>query len=247
MLELFFGTTNAGKLRELRRLVAGVPVRVISPDELDRSLPDVVEDGRTFRENAEKKAAAYASFATRHALADDSGLCVDALAGAPGVHSARWSELEAGLASPACGLTAAADRERGAELSRAARDEANNDKLLRALEGREGAQRDGAYVAVLALAAPDGRILAAVEGTCRGRIGHVQLGKNGFGYDPLFVPEVELAQLRQPVAGAPRTIRPPRTMAELEPAEKDALSHRGAAFRALRPILLQLAFDKTRR
>jgi XTP/dITP diphosphohydrolase len=246
VLELFFGTTNAGKLRELRRLVGGLPVRVISPDELGRPLPDVVEDGRTFRENAEKKAAAYASFAARHALADDSGLCVDALSGAPGVHSARWSALEVGLVSPACGLAGAADRELGAELSRAARDDANNERLLRALKGREGAQRDGAYVAVLALAAPDGRILAAVEGSCRGRVGHVRLGENGFGYDPLFVPEAELVRLRQ---DAPRAPGPgaPRTMAELEPAEKDALSHRGAAFRALRPILEQLAFDKNGR
>jgi len=247
VLELFFGTTNAGKLRELRRLVAGLPVRVVSPDELGRPLPEVLEDGLTFRENAEKKAAAYARAASRHALADDSGLCVDALSGAPGVHSARWSELEDGLASPACGLPGAADRELGIELSRAARDEANNDKLLRALRGREGAQRDGAYVAVLALAAPDGRILATVEGSCRGRIGHVRLGTNGFGYDPLFVPEAELAQLRR-AASVPRSpIRPPRTMAELEPAAKDALSHRGAAFRALRPILEQLAFDKNGR
>ena len=245
MLELFFGTTNAGKLRELRRLVEGLPARVISPDDLGRPLPEVVEDGRTFRENAEKKAAAYASFAARYALADDSGLCIDALSGAPGVHSARWSELEGGLASPACGLAGAADRELGNELSRVSRDEANNEKLLRALQGREGAERDGAYVAVLALAAPDGRILTAVEGTCRGRIGHVRLGKNGFGYDPLFVPEAELAQLRREVAAAHGLpIRPPRTMAQLEPAEKDALSHRGAAFRALRPVLEQLAFDK---
>ncbi|HYS82882.1 MAG TPA: non-canonical purine NTP pyrophosphatase [Anaeromyxobacteraceae bacterium] len=245
MLELFFGTTNAGKLRELRRLVDGLPVRVISPDELGRPLPEVVEDGSTFRENAEKKATAYACFAMRYALADDSGLCVDALGGAPGVHSARWSELEDGLASPACGLAGAADRELGDELSRAARDEANNEKLLRALQGREGAQRDAAYVAVLALAAPDGRILTAVEGSCRGRIGHVPLGKNGFGYDPLFVPEAEPARLQREVAPAHALpIRPPRTMAELGPAEKDALSHRGAAFRALRPVLEQLAFDK---
>ncbi len=245
MLELFFGTTNPGKLRELRRLVGGLQVRVVSPDELGRPLPDVLEDGLTFRENAEKKAAAYARAASRHALADDSGLCVDALSGAPGVHSARWSELEDGLASPACGLRGAADRELGMELSAAARAEANNDKLLRALRGREGAQRDGSYVAVLALAAPDGRILATVEGSCRGRIGHVRLGTNGFGYDPLFVPEAELVQLRREVgAAAGRPIRSPRTMAQLEPAEKDALSHRGAAFRAVRPILEQLAFDK---
>ena len=246
-MELFFATTNRGKLRELRRLVEGLPVTVISPEELGRPLPEVVEDGRTFRENAEKKAAAYARFSGLHAVADDSGLCVDALGGAPGVYSARWSELDDGFASPACALPRVADRELGPELARAARDEANNDKLLAALAGREGAARDGGYVAALALAAPDGRILACVEGACRGRIGHVRRGTHGFGYDPLFLPESELARLRAP-ASAAQPGGPPRTMAELDPAEKDALSHRGAAFRELRPILARLApFDKTGR
>ncbi len=119
------------------------------------------------------------------------------------------------------------------------------DAALRALEGREGPARDGAYVAVLAVAAPDGTILTSVEGRCRGRIGHVRLGQHGFGYDPLFIPEAELEQLR--AREAPGRPRPPRTMAELEPAEKDALSHRGAAFRALRPFLAQLAFDNSGR
>ena len=92
-VDLLFGTTNPGKLRELRRLVAGLGVRVVSPEDLGRPLPDVVEDGRTFRENAEKKASEWARWAGLYALADDSGLCVDALGGRPGVHSARWSDL----------------------------------------------------------------------------------------------------------------------------------------------------------
>ena len=231
-MDLFFGTTNPGKLRELRRLVAGLPVRVISPDDLGRPLPEVVEDGATFRENAEKKASAYGRFAGMFALADDSGLCVDALGGAPGVHSARWSELDDGLASPACALAGAGARELGQELARASRDEANNDKLLAALAGLPEERRGGAYVAVLAVAGPDGTVAAQVEGRCAGRIGHVRRGANGFGYDPVFVPASELAAAS------------PRTMAELAPAEKDALSHRGAAFRALRPLLERLAFDK---
>jgi XTP/dITP diphosphohydrolase len=234
-VDLFFGSTNPGKLRELGRLVSGLPIRVVSPRDLDRTLPEVVEDGLTFRENAEKKAAAYARFTGLHALADDSGLCVDALSGAPGVHSARWSELSDGLASPACALQDVAGRELGPELARASRDEANNDKLLAALAGADDPRRGAAYVAVLSVARPDGAIVSSVEGTCRGRIGRVRRGQNGFGYDPLFVPEPELAR------GAGRT------MAELEPAEKDALSHRGAAFRALRPVLEQLAFDKNGR
>jgi inosine/xanthosine triphosphate pyrophosphatase family protein len=101
-MDLLFGTTNPGKLRELRRLVAGLPVRVVSPEDLGRPLPEVVEDGLTFEENAEKKASAFARASGLHALADDSGLCVDSLGGAPGVRSARWSEDEPeGLSSPA--------------------------------------------------------------------------------------------------------------------------------------------------
>jgi len=205
-MELFFGTSNPGKLRELLRLVEGLPVRVVTPADLGRPLPEVVEDGATFAENAAKKAAAFASFAGLAALADDSGLCVDALGGAPGVFSARWSEEEApGLAGQA-------------------RDLANNDKLLRALAGQPKDRRGAAYLAVLALAAPDGAILASVEGRCPGRIGRAPRGTGGFGYDPLFVPEGRAL-----------------TMAELTPAEKDALSHRGAAFRALGPVLARLA------
>jgi XTP/dITP diphosphohydrolase len=205
-VDLFVGTGNPGKLRELRRLVAGLPIRVLTPAELGRPLPEVVEDGVTFAENAAKKAVAFARFSGLVALADDSGLCVDALGGAPGVFSARWSEAEApGLAG-------------------AARDLANNERLLRELAGVPKERRGAAYVAVLALAGPDGTLLASVEGRCPGRIGRAPRGTGGFGYDPLFVPEGRAL-----------------TMAELPPEEKDARSHRGAAFRALRPALARLA------
>ena len=246
MLELLFGTTNPGKLRELRRLVSGLDVRVISPEDLGRPLPEVVEDGCTFQENAAKKASAYARFSGLHALADDSGLCIDALGGIPGVHSARWSETD-GLASPACAVPQVAARELGPELSRLARDEANNDKLLAALASVPDAQRSARYVAVLALARPDGTIAAQVEGTCTGRIGRVRRGSRGFGYDPLFVPDVAAAERAVPCDRSAGTPVVERTMAELESSEKDAISHRGAAFRALRPVLEQLAFDKSGR
>jgi XTP/dITP diphosphohydrolase len=205
-VELFLGTTNPGKLREVLRLVEGLPFRVVTPAALGRPLPEVVEDGATFAENAAKKASAFARCAGMVALADDSGLCVDALGGAPGVRSARWSEAEA------------------PGLEGEARDLANNDKLLRLLAGEPKARRLAAYLAVLALAGPDGAILASVEGRCAGRIGRAPRGAGGFGYDPLFVPEGRAL-----------------TMAELSPGEKDALSHRGAAFRALRPALAHLA------
>jgi XTP/dITP diphosphohydrolase len=206
-VELFFGTSNQGKLAELRRLVEGLPVTVVTPEALGAPLPEVVEDGGTFRENAEKKARAFALASGRLALADDSGLCVDALGGAPGIHSARWSEAEA-----------------PEQMPREARDAANNAKLLQALAGLPEDRRGAAYVAVLALAGPDGTILASVEGRCRGRIGRAPRGAGGFGYDPLFVAEGRAL-----------------TMADLPPEEKDALSHRGAAFRALRPALERLA------
>ncbi|MCM2334172.1 MAG: non-canonical purine NTP pyrophosphatase [Anaeromyxobacteraceae bacterium] len=205
-MELFVGTSNPGKLRELRRLVLGLPIRVITPADLGRPLPEVVEDADTFAGNAAKKAAAFAAFAGMVALADDSGLCVDALGGAPGVHSARWSEAEA------------------PGLSGAARDLANNDKLLRLLAGEPKDRRGAAYVAVLTVASPGGAVLASVEGRCLGRIGRAPRGTGGFGYDPLFVPEGRAL-----------------TMAELPPGEKDALSHRGAAMRALLPALERLA------
>jgi XTP/dITP diphosphohydrolase len=223
-MDLFFGTTNAGKLRELRRLVAGLPVRVWTPEDVGRAFPEVEEDGATFRANAEKKASEWARASGRWALADDSGLRVDLLGGAPGVRSARWSEDD-DLASPACALPDVAARELGAQLARAARDEANNARLLRELAGVPEDRRGAEYVAVLAVARPDGTIAAAVEGRCRGRIATAPRGAGGFGYDPLFLPD----------AGAGRT------MAELADGEKDALSHRGEAFRRLRPVLERLA------
>jgi XTP/dITP diphosphohydrolase len=222
-VDLFFGTTNPGKLRELRRLVSGLPVRVVSPDELGRPVPEVEEDGATFAENAAKKAIEHARFAGMYALSDDSGLCVDALGGEPGVRSARWSEEEPGPepASPVCELPSVAAAELGPVAGRAARDERNNDKLLRLLRGVPDVRRAAGYVAVLAVATPDGRVVATAEGACRGRIGHERRGTGGFGYDPLFLPDG--------MGG--------RTMAELAPEEKDGISHRGEAFRRLRASL----------
>jgi XTP/dITP diphosphohydrolase len=207
-MDLLFGSTNPGKLRELRRLVAGLPVRVISPDELGRPLPEIEEDGETFEENASKKATEWARLSGLHAVADDSGLCVDVLGGAPGVRSARWSE-----------------EVRPGPVPRDVRDEANNDLLLALLAGVPEEGRGAEYRAVLALAAPDGALLASVRGVCRGRIGLERRGADGVGYDPLFLPEAH-ARL---------------TMAELTPAAKDAISHRGAAFRLLLPRLAALA------
>jgi len=206
-VNLLFATRNPGKLRELRRLAAGLPVRVVSLDDLDQAIPEVVEDGATFAANAAKKASAYARAAGMHALADDSGLCIDGLWGQPGIRSARWSEEE----SPG--------------LSGAGRDLANNAKLRMVMHGVLPEHRGAEYRAVVALAGPDGTILASAEGICRGVIGEAPRGEGGFGYDPLFLPE-----------GAPG-----KTMAELSPGEKDGLSHRGEALRRLVPDLRRIA------
>jgi XTP/dITP diphosphohydrolase len=238
-VRLLFGTTNPGKLRELRRMVAGLEVEVVGPEDLAAPLPEVVEDGATFRANAEKKAVAWARWSGLHTLADDSGLCVDALGGAPGVHSARWSELypEPALASPACALGEAGAAELGEVAGRAVRDERNNKKLLRSLQGVADERRGAEYQAVLALARPDGTVVASVVGRCRGRIGHVRSGSGGFGFDPLFLPAE--APRRDGVGEGAQE----RTMAELGAEEKDAISHRGQAFRGLLPILAGLARD----
>ncbi|MCI0574152.1 MAG: RdgB/HAM1 family non-canonical purine NTP pyrophosphatase [Myxococcaceae bacterium] len=157
MRRLLFATTSAGKLRELRALVAGLPLEVVSLADVG-PLPEVVEDGATFVENARKKALGYARATGLLALADDSGLCVDALGGAPGVLSARYAPGD---------------------------DRARINKLLAELAGVDEAHRGAAFRCALCLAAPDG-VLAEVEGECRGHILPAPVGQGGFGYDPVF-------------------------------------------------------------
>ena len=191
-MDLLFGTTNPGKLRELRRLVAGLPVSVLSPEDLGSPLPEIEEDGATFEENAVKKAVEWARFAGLHAVADDSGLCVDALGAAPGVRSARWSE-----------------EIRPGPLPRDARDEANNDLLLARLAGRPEEERGAEYRAVLVLASPDGGVVAVVRGVCRGRIGRRAARGRRLRLRPA------LRSGRPAGVRCRRAARPPLTMAEL--------------------------------
>ena len=159
---LVFATRNKGKLVELRALLPGLDVR--SLDELDRAVPEVVEDADTFAGNASKKAREVARATGCPALADDSGLEVDALGGAPGVWSARYA-------------------------GEPANDAANNAKLLAALAGVPAERRTARFRAVLALADPAGplgdRVITA-EGACEGVILDAPRGTGGFGYDPLF-------------------------------------------------------------
>jgi XTP/dITP diphosphohydrolase len=200
-VEVILATRNRHKLREVREILEGTGFSVVSTDELDASLPDIVEDADTFAGNADKKARTLAAHFGRIAIADDSGLEVDALGGAPGVYSARF----AGVDGPGA-------------------DEANNDRLLRDLAGVPDAERTARYRCSLAVVTPDGRS-GGSDGTCEGRIGHARVGDGGFGYDPLFL-----------VAGDAGG----RTMAQLSPAEKHAISHRGVALRQLLPILRRL-------
>ena len=157
---LYFASTNPGKLREFQQAAAesGIPVEPLPGIE---QLPACVEDGSTFEENARKKAAHYSSYSDGFVFADDSGLCVDALDGAPGVRSARFAGPDAD-------------------------DDANNQKLLAEMRGRPGSRRSAHYVCVIALARR-GRVLAVVEGRADGSILEQPRGTGGFGYDPLFL------------------------------------------------------------
>jgi XTP/dITP diphosphohydrolase len=159
-MELVVATRNAGKLKEIRRLLEGTGIAVLGLDAFP-ALPEVVEDGATFDENARKKAAQTARQTGRMTLADDSGLEVAALGGAPGVYSARYAGAGAG-------------------------DAANNAKLLAELAGVPPTERRGAFVCAMALCGPDG-VCATFAGRLEGMIVEAPRGDGGFGYDPLFL------------------------------------------------------------
>jgi XTP/dITP diphosphohydrolase len=167
MKKVFIATSNPGKLRDFAGAAATLGVEVASIPGF-ATVPPVVEDGQTFEDNAKKKASEY----SRHlpgeiVLADDSGLEVDALNGAPGVHSARYA--------------AEIPHEADANTD----DEANNARLLRELKNVIPAKRTARFVCVIA-AAQDGKILGAFRGTAEGILLDAPRGSNGFGYDPLF-------------------------------------------------------------
>ena len=187
-------TTNAGKVREFKALLGQYDsfkkLTLLTPRDWPEPLPSVEETGATFAENAKLKATALAKATGLPALADDSGLCVDALGGEPGLHSARWA---------------------GASATDADR----NARLLKRLAGIPAERRTARYVCAVSLAEPDGRS-ADAEGTCGGVILEASRGANGFGYDPLFFVR-EFG----------------RTMAELTEEEKNRISHRATALKAL--------------
>jgi XTP/dITP diphosphohydrolase len=162
-VQLLVATTNAGKLREFRDLLGADRFTWMGLSDFPH-VPVVEETGPTFRANACLKAAGYAKATGQWTLADDSGLEVDALAGKPGVHSARWAELH----------------------GKGSGDAANNTLLLQQIAEIPDERRTARFVCVLALADPAGRIILTARDTIEGRLLRAAVGENGFGYDPLF-------------------------------------------------------------
>ncbi len=204
-LRLLIATTNPGKLADFQSAAEELPV-CIEPLPALRTIPAPEEDGETFEENAVLKAIYYSRFAPAEiVLADDSGLEVDALDGAPGVRSARFAADS--------GLVDSPDANDNTDVW-------NNMVLLQKLSGLAAEQRTARYRCVLA-AARNGEVIATASGSVEGLILEAPHGTGGFGYDPLFyLPELD------------------QTMADLDPAVKFSLSHRGRAFDELLPLLL---------
>jgi XTP/dITP diphosphohydrolase len=187
---LAIASRNTHKLREIREICAEWPVSWVTAEEDPRRWPDVEEPHETYLANALEKARAVSAALELPAVADDSGIEVDALGGAPGPRSARFAGERAS-------------------------DEENLRALIEAVEDVAERDRTARYRCVAAVAWPDGRELHA-EGVCEGKLAIEPRGSGGFGYDPIFLPEGLEA-----------------TMAELPPERKQAISHRGRAFRAL--------------
>lgn len=205
LLRLLIATTNPGKLADFQSAAEEFPVR-IEPLPALRTIPAPEEDGDTFEDNAVIKALYYSRFApTQIVLADDSGLEVDALEGAPGVRSARFAADS--------GLVDSPDANDNTDVW-------NNMVLLQKLNGVPVEKRTARYRCVL-VAARNGEVIATANGSVEGLILEAPHGTGGFGYDPLFyLPELD------------------QTMADLDPAVKFSLSHRGRAFDELLSTLL---------
>jgi len=157
--EVVIATRNSGKLREIQAILAPLGLKILSLRDFPR-IPEIIEDGQTFEENAVKKAVAVARHTRRIAIADDSGLAVDALHGRPGVFSSRYAGEKA------------TDAER-------------YQKLLKEMAGTPLGKRGAAFICTVAVAAPDGKA-ETVVGQCRGEIALAPKGSHGFGYDPVF-------------------------------------------------------------
>lgn len=190
---IIFATGNEGKMREIRAILEDLKLPVLSMKEAGVN-PEIVEDGKTFGENAEIKARAVWNLTGDIVLADDSGLVVDYIGGEPGIYSARYL---------------------GEDTSYAVKNQVIIDRLSQA----KGSERSARFVCNIAAVLPDGRVLHAEE-TMEGEIAYAPAGSGGFGYDPiLYLPEFA------------------KTSAELTMEEKNQISHRGKALRAVKGLL----------
>ena len=193
MKKIIFATGNEGKMKEIREILADIDAEVLSLKDAGIHA-DIVEDGKTFEENAIIKAKAICELTGEIVLADDSGLEIDYLNGEPGVYSARYM---------------------GEDTSYRIK----NNNLIQRLDGVPDEQRTARFVCVIAAAFPDGTVKTAY-GAMEGIIGYKEAGENGFGYDPIFfLPEYG------------------RTSAEISLEEKNKISHRGKALRAIKEVL----------
>jgi len=161
--KLVIATGNRNKQKELEEILKGLKVEILGIPDLKIHVPRVIEDGRTFRQNAIKKALIFSRYTSEIVLADDSGLEVAALDGKPGIRSSRFARAKA-------------------------KDPENIAKLLRLMKNVPEKKRGANFVCVIAIAR-GGMLLDTVEGKCAGSIGFKLKGKNGFGYDPVFTPE----------------------------------------------------------
>ena len=194
MKKIIFATGNAGKMKEIREILKDLDAEVLSIKEAGVEA-DIVEDGKTFEENAVIKAKTVCELTGEIALADDSGLEIDYLNKEPGIYSARYM---------------------GEDTSYRIK----NANLIERLEGVPDEKRTARFVCAIAAAFPDGTV-KTVRGTMEGRIGYEEAGENGFGYDPIFyLPEYGCSS------------------AELSMEEKNKISHRGKALRAIKEELL---------
>ena len=199
-MEIVLATRNEGKVKELRAMLSGLDFVVTSLAD-HPEVPEIVEDGGTFLENARKKARAVVEITGRMALADDSGLAVDALGGLPGVNSARYAGTQGDY-------------------------KANNEKLLREMADVPDGERSAAFVCTMVLARPGGEEWD-VEGRCEGRIIREYRGSGGFGYDPLFyVPAEGLTMAELPMGRKNEISHRGKALAQMKEILVDILGKR---------------------
>lgn len=198
MRKLVLSTGNKNKVKEIKDILKDLPILVLSKDDVGLLNFDVIEDGSTLEENSLKKARELSKLVDYMVMADDSGIFVDALGGEPGVFSARYGGEDGN-------------------------DELNNITLLKNLEGKE---RTASFQSVIALITED-KMEYTVKGICKGRVLEEPQGDNGFGYDPLFVPDGY-----------------DKTFAQLDGSIKNTISHRRRAIDELRDKLIEILGEK---